>query len=692
MEGEAGKAAGSQSIPVGLAHALRLLHLELQAHGQHEGVGLEVLVVGRQIDLTALELGIGLGAVAALRPHGDVELGGGQHVFAVSDRLRGILVGADGHIQQVQIGTVGVQAVNVGPHQLGAGRTGVASHLQHTVSHQLSHLDDGIHTDSLVSGVPPALVAGDDGAEGGHLVQVVGSQGAAGGAHGIGDIQQIRHVGESLGVALHGSLVAGVLQSDEGVIVAGIQGGIGVGSVLTLFHTAHLPGKALVMEGLHSGIHGGGVVFLVGVHAADIQRNGQAVVAEEADQLLSALNSAHEGEGQVGNAAVGVAQQILRNAHVAADIGLALHTVLEEQVGDAVGGLLQLQLRAVAQALGDEVHAPHHGVLAVLGSGHLHGHVGVGLQNDGTVLHFHGHLGSGAFGGGQPTQLGGSLSDGIHKRLVVLFHGIRLQGEDRPGGHLRGTAVDNILQGIVALPQGHVGAGADQAEGLAVISGQVHGDGGGNRLGVSHHHGEPGVGGVGRDGHLLPVQGLIAPVVVETGVGGGVGDIHIVQGVLLSGHTGIAILIATHNNTDTTVHGQPGLHQRLGGKEGSQSGTAVILDAGAVQPAILYIRCMIRSWISRLTFCIDPAFQLSFIIGSSGRIQVAQRHDHLGGIGITDLDVDIFVFLTLHHHGEASSLPQANFSTFRLWSLLLASVSGTAKGYSLGTLPAALEP
>jgi hypothetical protein len=81
------------------------------------------------------------------------------------------------------------------------------------------------------------------------------------------------------------------------------------------------------------------------VHAAHVHRNAQAAggVRVEAGRRLG-IDAAHEGEGQVRRAVARVAQQARRNPHVLADIGFAFDAVAEEQVGDAVGGFLQLHV------------------------------------------------------------------------------------------------------------------------------------------------------------------------------------------------------------------------------------------------------------------------------------------------------------------------------------------------------------
>ena len=652
--------AAAQGVPVGVRHAGGLVVLELQAHGQDEGVVQEVFIIQGQVHaagrMAQVVRDLALGAVAARGPHMDLEVGGADQLIAVQgllgDLIGGVLIGADGHIQQVQVGAVGVEAGQVSPHELGARGAGVAGHLQHPVGHHLGHLHDGVHTDALVGGVPPAFVAGDDGAEGAHLVLVVAGQGAAGGAHGVGDAQQVSGAAELLGVELDGRLIAGVLECGQGVVVSQIQGRGVKGGGGARCALSGLQREALILTGVDHGLGRGVIILLGGMDAADDQGDAQAlstlVIEGELRGILMA-DRAHGGDGQVGGAVVGVAQQLRGDTHILADIGLALHAVLEEQVGNARGGILQLQ--AVGERLGQEVHPPDHCVLAVHGHGVLHGHVGVDLQGQGFLVLVLGQLdllGS-AGSGGQPAALCGGL---LHLVAEGLYFGLTgrsdVQNEDGPGGDLGGAAVHDVLQGGVALAQGDARASLHQGEVLAQVLGEIHGEVGRPGSGVAHHHGEPGVGGIGRDGGLLTVQGLIGPVVIEAG-SAVIRNIDVVQCFVRTRVFGASVLIAAHDDADAAVKLHAGVLKGLGREEGGQGGAAVILDARTVQPAVLHIGGVVCAGI-QLAVIIHPVFEISiWIIGSSGGIQVAQSHDHLRGIGVADLHIDVLVILALNN-------------------------------------------
>ena len=271
VEGQVVQTVSYEVVPAGVAHAVRTLHLELQAHGHHKGVFQEIGVIQGQVHaafpVAGVVSGLGEGAVAPLFPHVDVEFGSAQEeiVTQISRHIgRGVLIGANSDVQQVQFRPFGVQAGDVRPHELSARRVGIAGHLQHSVRHHLGHLHNGVHLDALVGGVPPALVAGNHRAKGGHLIGVVAGQGAAGGADGVGQTQQIVHVGEGLRVALHRGQVAGQLQVDEGVVVVSVQSGIAERKCVTEFKSPILPG------GCHR-VHGSVIVLGIGVHTPDIQ-------------------------------------------------------------------------------------------------------------------------------------------------------------------------------------------------------------------------------------------------------------------------------------------------------------------------------------------------------------------------------------------------------------------------------------
>ena len=617
-----------QCIPIGAAHIAGPVILELQAHGQHEGIGQEVGVVQRQIYTTLLVsqfiLCRALRGVAAVCPHMDLKIGSADQLVAVQglcgDLAGGILVGADGHIQQIQIGPVGIQAGQISPHELCTCGTGVAGHLQHPVCHHLGHLHDGVYTDALIGGVPPALVAGDDGAEGSHLVPVVAGQGAAGGAHRIGDVQQIIGAAELPGIKLDGRLIAGILQSGQGVVMGQVQRG---GAELR-----RLTGqpKALRLTGIDHGLGGSVVVCLSRVHTSDVQGQlqgfGLFIIEGEIlhihleslgdlHRLIIVADIGHGGDGQIGSPVIGIAQQAVGNIHILADVGLALHAVPEKQVGNAVGGFLQLQ--ALRECLRQEIHSPDHRVLTVLRHGHLHGHVGIDFHGQGLapVVHPKLDLFSLALLLGQPAPRSGSLRDllpeGVHIRLL---HPINIQGKQRPGRNLVGTAEGNVLQSGVSLPQGDARPCADQPKGLALVSGEIHGEVGHPFLGVAHHHGEPGIGGVGRNGGFLPVQRLIGPVVIEAGITGVIGDVHVLQCVFLAGHPWASVLIDAHDDTDAAVELHTRILKGLGCKEGGQGGTAVVLNTCAVQPAILHIGLMVGLAV-QFAVIVPPAVKVS---------------------------------------------------------------------------------
>ena len=560
--------AAPQGIPVGAAHIAGPVVLELQAHGQDEGIGQEVGIIQRQIHAAGLMAQVirhlALGAVAAGGPHVDFKVGSADQLVAVQDLgcdlIGGVLIGADGHVQQVQVGPVGVEAGQVGPHELGARGAGVAGHLQHPVGHHLGHLHNGVHADALVGGVPPALVAGDDSAEGGHLVLIVTGQGAAGGAHGVGDAQQIGGAAELLGVILDGRLIAGILEGSQGVVVGQIQTGSGEVGGDALCAIRGLQLKALRLTGVDHGLGRGLIIILGGMDAADDQGDTQGLsvllVEGELPGILM-VDGTHGGDGQVGSAVIGIAQQLGGNIHILSDIGLSLLTVPEEQVGDAVGSLLQLQV--LGERLGQEVHPPDHRVLAVHGHGVLHGHVGVDLQGQGPLVLVLGQLDLLGLAVllRQPAPLrGGFLHLVAEVRHIILTRLADVQHKDGPGGNLGGAAVHDVLQGGVALTQGDARAGVQQGEGLSDILGKIHGKVGRPGSGIAHHHGEAGIGGVGRDGGLLPVQCLIGPVVIEAG-SAVIRNIDVVQCFVRTRFCRTSILIAAHDDADAAVELHP---------------------------------------------------------------------------------------------------------------------------------------
>ena len=153
--------------------------------------------------------------------------------------------------------------------------------------------------------------------------------------------------------------------------------------------------------------------------------------------------------------------------------------------------------------------------------------------------------------------------------------------------------MDDIFQGGIALSLRHVGAGRNQMVGLGGVIPQVHIYRGSRRFRVTNHHREPGVRGIRRNGNLLPVQGFVGPVIVVAGIGGVVGDVHVIQSILYGRHAGVAVLIGAHDDADAPVKGHPRVHQGLGGKQGSQGGAAVVLHARTVQPAVTHIGGMV---------------------------------------------------------------------------------------------------
>ena len=208
--------------------------------------------------------------------------------------------------------------------------------------------------------------------------------------------------------------------------------------------------------------------------------------------------------------------------------------------------------------------------------------------------------------------------------------------------------MDDVLESLVALAQRHAGASGQQAERLAAVSGKVHFNVGRPGFRVADDHGETGVGGIGRDGGLLAVEGLVGPVVIEAGVAGIVGDIHVLQGILDGGDARVAVLVSAHDDADAAVKLHAGIHQRLGGKKGGKAGTAVVLNACTVEPAILDVRVVVSGGI-QFTLGVDPAVQVALgVVGLSGGVEMAERHDHFRRIGITDLNINILVVLTLH--------------------------------------------
>ena len=384
------------------------------------------------------------------------------------------------------------------------------------------------------------------------------------------------------------------------------------------------------------------------MQASDLHRDGELAVSVEADEVIGALDAAHQSERQVGSAVIGIAEQLGGDAHVLTDVGLALLAVAEEQIGDTGSGLLELQTGG--KRLVQKVHAPNDSVPAVLRHGHFHRDVGVDLKGQNAVIGGALDLGGRAVSRGQPAALGRGALNGGDERADLLGAGIaHIERKDSAGRDLGGTAVDDVLEGLVAFTQRHTCAGSQQAERLAAVSGKVHLNAGRPGLRVADDHGEAGVGGVGRDRGLLTVEGLVGPVVVEAGVSGVVGDIHVGQGVVHGGNAGVAVLIGAHDDADAAVELHAGIHQRLGGEERGKAGTAVVLNACAVEPAVLDIRGVVSGGI-QLTVGVDPAGQVAGgIVGSGGGVEMAERHDHFGGVGIADLDVNILVVLALNN-------------------------------------------
>ena len=380
VEAEAAQLAGGELVPIGIAHAGGTGILELKAHGENEGVGEEVLVVERQINailaVTGSVLSGGLGAVAAVSPHIDREVGRAEERLVVqqgrADLAAGVLVGADGDIEQVEVSAVSVQAVNVGPHELCARIAGVACHFEHTVGHHLGHLDDRVNADALVGGVPPTLVAREDSAEGGHLVAEVRGERAAGRANGIGDIHQVGGAVKLGGIILDAGTVAGILQRGQQVVVRQVQRGVGElgGSAVER--------EALLLECRDHSTAGSVVVGLVDVQASDIHRDGELAVGIEAGELIAALDAAHGREGHIGNAVVGVAEELAGDAQVLTDVRLALFAVAEEQVRETGSSALELGIggeRFVAVQLQEEtgmtfIH-PYDDELVIAGQGSI---------------------------------------------------------------------------------------------------------------------------------------------------------------------------------------------------------------------------------------------------------------------------------------------------------------------------------
>ena len=208
--------------------------------------------------------------------------------------------------------------------------------------------------------------------------------------------------------------------------------------------------------------------------------------------------------------------------------------------------------------------------------------------------------------------------------------------------------MDDVLEGLVTLAQRHAGAGGQQAERLAAIGGEIHFNFGRPGFRVADDHGETGVGGIGRDGGLLAVEGLVGPVVIEAGVAGIVGDIHVLQGILDGGDAGVAVLVSAHDDADAAVKLHAGIHQRLGGKKGGKGRAAVVLNARTVEPAILDVRVVVSGGI-QFALGVDPAVQVALgVVGLSGGVEMAERHDHFRSVGIADLNINILVVLTLH--------------------------------------------
>ena len=668
VEAEAAQLAGDELVPIGIAHASGTGILELKAHGENKGVGEEVLVVERQINavlaVTGSVLSGGLGGVAAVSPHIDREVGRAEERLVVqqgrADLAAGVLVSANGDIEQVEVSAVGIQTVNVGPHELCARIAGVARHFEHTVGHHLGHLDDRVNADALVGGVPPTLVAREDSAKGGHLVAEVRGERATGRANGIGDIQQVGGAVKLGGIILDAGAVAGILQRGQQVVVRQVEGRIGelgdtidghlIPTAVRLLNPIGIDGdqrEALRFECRDNSVRCSIVSVLSGMQASDIHRDGELAVGIEAVELIAALDAAHQSQRQVGSAIVGIAEQLGGDAHVLTDVGLALFAVAEEQVGETGGSFLQLE--AGGERLVEEIHTPNDGVLAVLRHGHFHRNVGIDLEGQNAAFSGALDLGSRTGGSGQPAARGRS---GFHRSdersdicLARLAH---VKREDGAGSDLRGAAVDDVLEGLVTLAQRHAGAGGQQAERLAAIGGEIHFNFGRPSFRVADDHGETGVGGVGRDGGLLTVEGLVGPVVIEAGVAGIVGDIHVLQGILDGGDAGVAVLVSAHDDADAAVKLHAGIHQRLGGKERGKGRAAVVLNARTVEPAVLDVRGVVSGGI-QFTRGVDPAVQVALgVVGLSGGVEMAERHDHFRSVGIADLNINILVVLTLH--------------------------------------------
>ena len=192
---------------------------------------------------------------------------------------------------------------------------------------------------------------------------------------------------------------------------------------------------------------------------------------------------------------------------------------------------------------------------------------------------------------------------------------------------------------------------------LAAVRGQAHRHRRGHRSGVADDDREPRVGGVGRDRRLFAVEVLVGPVVVEARV-------RVVRdrlergGVRRRGRAGTAVFVDAHDDADASVHRQPRLEHRLGREQRRQRRAAVVLHARPVDPAVLDVGRVVGARRPEVAEGVPPARQLGGRDGSRRRVQVAQRHDHLRGVRVTDLRVDVLVGLALDDHRETQVLGQ----------------------------------
>ena len=236
-------------------------------------------------------------------------------------------------------------------------------------------MHNGLNADALVGGVPPTLVTRDDSAKGGHLILIVTGQSTACGTNGIADVQQFIGTAELIGSKPNSCLIAGILESGQGIIMGQVQTGCGERRYVSR------ESKAILLTSTYYRLGCCLIVGFIRVDASDDQGNFQSlaflVIKWELRGVL-VVNRAHGCDGQIGCSVIGVTQQVFGDVHVFANIGFALDAVLEEQVGDAIGGLFQLH--ALRERLGQEVHPPDHGVFAVHGHRILHGHIGVDLH------------------------------------------------------------------------------------------------------------------------------------------------------------------------------------------------------------------------------------------------------------------------------------------------------------------------